>query len=459
MIDEQTRISVIQMRQKGVSIREIARILHLDRKTVRSIVIGKQDGRTTRSSMYEEHLPLIGEIYIQCQGNVSRIRDVLHETHGISIPYASLTWLIRQYGIRKPVKKQAGIYVFEPGQEMQHDTSPFKIRLGSKRVTVQCAALILAYSRKLFIQFYPRFTRFEAGIFLTGALQYMDGACRRCTIDNTSVLVVRGAGPDAEIAPQIKRLGNVFGAVFVPHRVRHPDRKARVENAFGYVMKNFFPGRVFADWPDLNRQALAWCDTVANYRIKRSLGMSADQAYVMEKPFLIPVPKYIPPVYQSFYRVVDTQGYISLDTNRYSVPYKLIGEKVEVQKHFEKVLVYYRNRQVADHRREFELRDKRITDASHRSPRLKNKSSCNPSKEENLLLGHDEILDNYVAELKKRSHGRGMIKFRRLLQIKRSYPEQAFSAGIEKAFKYGLYDLARLENIIISFTAGGYFKL
>ncbi|MCP4114279.1 MAG: transposase [Desulfobacteraceae bacterium] len=459
MIDQQTREAVKQMRIRGVSISEIARILMIDRKTVRSVINGYHGGQEMKTSRYEEHLPIIRELFTQCRGNVSRVRDLLRETHGISIPYASLTWLVRHHGIRKPVKKQAGIYVFEPGREMQHDTSPFKIHLGQKKVTTQCAALILAYSRKLFIQFYNRFTRFEAGVFLTDAFRYMDGTCQRCTIDNTSVLVVRGAGPDAEIAPQIKRLGNIFGVQFVPHHVRHPDRKARVENAFGYVMKNFLSGREFANWPDLNEQALQWCETVANKRSKRSLGMSADQAWLAEKPFLTPVPDYVPPVYQSFYRVVDTQGYVSLDTNRYSVPYKLIGEKVEVQKHLAKVLVYCGNRIMAEHERDIEHRDKRITNASHRSPRLTKKASGSATKEEKILLGESEMLDNYVLELKKRSHGRGMVKLRRLLELKRTYPKQAFYKAVKRALEYGLYDLARLEKIILTLIAGEYFKL
>ena len=37
--------------------------------------------------------------------------------------------------------------------------------------------------------------------------------------------------------------------------------------------------------------------------------------------------------------------------------------------------------------------------------------------------------------------------------------QDEFADGVEKALKYGLYDLARLENIILSFIAGDYFKL
>ena len=69
------------------------------------------------------------------------------------------------------------------------------------------------------------------------------------------------------------------------------------------------------------------------------------------------------------------------------IPHKLVGEKVEVQKHSDNVLVYYRNSPVAEHKRELELRNKKITDASHRSPRFCRKKTSTPLKEEKKLLG------------------------------------------------------------------------
>jgi len=179
----------------------------------------------------------------------------------------------------------------------------------------------------------------------------------------------------------------------------------------------------------------------------------------MEKPSLQPLPPYIPPVYVSVYRVVDTQGYISLDTNRYSVPYQLIGAEVEVQKHINTVIIYSKHRSVAEHQRELENKDVKITQPSHRAPYLKKENRIGASKEESMLKGESETLDAYITELKKRSHGRGVVKLRRLLEVKRSYPQEAFYAGIQKALRYGLYDLTRLEDMILSNIAGEFFEL
>ncbi|MFC1834338.1 hypothetical protein ACFL2Q_06345 [Thermodesulfobacteriota bacterium] len=115
---------------------------------------------------------------------------------------------------------------------MQHDTSPHKLKLGGKTVTAQCAGIALAYSRRLFIRYYPRFTRFEARIFLADAFSFMDGVCETVIIDNTSVIVAHGSGPEAEITLEMAAFGRIFGIRFVPHRISHADRKARIERPF-----------------------------------------------------------------------------------------------------------------------------------------------------------------------------------------------------------------------------------
>jgi hypothetical protein len=47
----------------------------------------------------------------------------------------------------------------------------------------------------------------------------------------------------------------------------------------------------------------------------------------------------------------------------------------------------------------------------------------------------------------------------KLLNFKHTYPEDAFLQAIKQAHKYGLYDLNRLEELIIKSVAGNYFNL
>lgn len=457
MISDEMREAIVGMRDKGMKIRQIARSLSISRNTVRTILKGSGPEVRGSGASYENETPLIREAFLRCGGNVVRVQEVLAD-QGIRIGYSTLTRIARDKGLREPKKVRAGVYTFGPGEEMQHDTSPHRVILGGKPAAGQCAGLILAYSRKLFIQYYPRFTRFEAKVFLAQAFEFMDGVCDRIMIDNTSVIVACGSGPNAEMAPEMEAFGRIFGITFVAHRIGHADRKARIERPFDYVERNFLAGRTFSDWGDLNHQALAWCNEKANKKPKRSLGMSPDESYLMEKPYLKPLPAYMPPIYDIVHRVVDVEGFVSLDTNRYSVPDSLIGKKVEVRKHSERVLVFFDHKQVASHPRIIGKRDSRVTQPGHHKPLFRDHAHVGPSTEEKALLGESEILDRYVKEIKTRSSGRGVQKLRRLLNLKQTYPIEPFLAALGKALAYGLYDLSRLEKMIIERVAGDFFR-
>ena len=459
MIDDQTRQAILAMYEKDRPIKEISRLLKVSRNTARKVIKKAGAFSSAKTSGYEHHLPLIESVFWCCQGNAVRVREILAEEHQLDIPYATLTWLIRHHGLRKPKSKRAGQYHYVPGQELQHDTSPHRLIMGENKITAQCASLKLAHSRLVFIQYYPCFTRFEARIFLNQGFVFMDGTCPRCTVDNTSVIVAKGSGPEAIISPEMESFGRIFGVSFVAHRIGDPNRKAPCERDFYYAEKNFLAGRTFRDWDDLNAQAVRWCREVANKKPKRSLGMSPQEAYVMEKPSLIPLPPYIPPVYQTEYRVVDIEGYVRLDSNRYSVPEELIGQKVEVHKYLDQVMVYAHHKKVACHGRVMEKREARVTDPGHHRPLSRKKAHQGRSREEKLLSGQSEILNAYVTELKKRSHGRGLVRLRRLLALKQSYPQESFLAGIKQALTYGLFDLSRLEKIILAHIAGDIFNL
>ena len=389
-----------------------------------------------------------------------RVREILQDQYGRSVPYSTLTRIVQSLDLREdPKRHRSGTYEGAPGQEMQHDTSPHGVLLGGKKVKAQCAGLVLGYSRKLFIQYYPAFTRFEARVFLDRAFQFMEGVCPRCIIDNTSVIVAHGSGPEAEIAPEMERFGQIFGVKFVPHAVGDADRKAKIERNFFYVERNFLPGRTFTDWQDLNEQARRWCMEVANQKVKRSLGISPEAAYLMEKPHLNPLPPYIPPVYQTFYRGVDVAGYVQVDTNRYSAPERLIGKEVEVHKVWDRIEIFFKNQKVADHPRLVDKRETRITAQGHHPPLNRQKAHEGPCTEEKTLVGQSEGLNQYVEELKRRSSGRGVRHMRRLLDLKRTYPPEAFEKAVVQALHYGLYDLSRLEQIILSQVQGDFFTI
>ena len=458
MIAPDIRTAILALKAKGTPIRKIARLLKVSRNSVRQAIRRPPPPQGVAAPAIPTHLltPL-REIFVRCEGNVVRVQEVLEAEHAITTPYSTLTRWVREADLRAP-KQRSGRYHFGMGEEMQFDTSPHRLQLNDHAVKAQCACLVLAYSRRLFIRYFPCFTRFEAKAFLREALCFMDGSAARCLVDNSNVVVASGSGAEAVMAPEMAAFGQIFGFEFIAHAVGDANRSARVERPFYFVEKNFLPGRRFSDWDDLNAQARTWCEHTANLKPKRALGMSPQAAYVLEKPALQPLPPYLPPVYQAFTRIVDVEGYIFLDTNRYSVPERLIGKTVEVYKYPDDVKVLFRHRTVAEHPRLVGKRFGQHTLKTHRRP-SRRQAYQGPSSEERQLCGASEALNCYVAGLKKRSPGRGVSRLRRLLAMRRTYPRQAFLAAVETALQYGLYDLHRLEHLILERVAGDFFQI
>lgn len=456
MTKKKMREFIVMLHQEGCPIREIGRKLKLSRNAVRRAIRGR-DGPEGRKPKQEVAPELLRRVFHRCGGNAVRVQEILETEHGLKLGYSSLTRMLREARLREG-KSRVGQYVFAPGEEMQHDTSPHRLRLGERELTAQCAALHLAYSRYLYVQYYPHWTRFEVRWFLSQALSFMGGAAGRCLIDNSSVILAGGSGPDAVPAPEMEVFSRIYGFEFQAHAVGEPKRKGVVERGFSYVEKNFLAGRSFCDWADLNEQAAQWCQA-ANLKEKRNLGMSPHAAYLMERPHLGPLPRHPPPIAQPLGRVVDSSGYVTVDTNRYSVPEHLIGKRVEVLKFPAEIQVYFGERSVAKHARMLEKRRGQVTDPKHHRPLAHRRLHRGACSQERLLRGHDRQLDEYLIQFKRKLRGRGLPQFHRLLNLMRTYPRSAFLAAVHQAHHYGLYDLARLEQLILTHVAGEFFQL
>lgn len=187
--------------------------------------------------------------------------------------------------------------------------------------------------------------------------------------------------------------------------------------------------------------------------------MSPEAAYLVEKPHLQPLPPAIPQVFVTLERMVDVEGYVCLDTHRYSVPERFIAEQVEVRKLADRVQVWRQGHCVAEHDRVLVGRECRVTDPTHHQPLTRRNAHRGPPPEQAALQGHDPVLDRYTAELARRAYGRGVRPLRKLLDLFRTYPRTPFLIAVAQAGRYGLYDLARLEQLILKQVAGDVFKL
>jgi hypothetical protein len=458
LLDQRIRTAVLELHKKGHGIRGIARAMKLSRGAVRDIIrLGSAEvPRILRPEKAAGHVDDIRALYARCKGNLVRVHEELIAEGG-QLSYQALTGFCRRHGIGHEPPKPAGRYHFKPGEEMQHDTSPHDVEIGGQLRRVQTASLVLCYSRMRFIQLYPTFNRFICKLFLHDALHYFGAAASRCMIDNTHVVVLKGTGADMVPVPEMAAFADRLGFEFKAHEKGDANRSAHVERGFDHVEGNFLAGRDFDDFADANREAVIWCDKI-NGKYRREIHCSARELFAAEKPALKPLPLWTPDIYVLHHRIVDTEGYVHADGQIYSVPYQLIGRQVEVRETKDKVLVFDGPRVVAEHDRTFTFEKRRSTKEEHRPPRGKGGYSLRESTpEERELLAAESWLAAYAKQVKARASTRWPERMRRLLQMRRDYPAKPFFDGVQSAAHYGLYDLDRLERIVLRNIATEYF--
>jgi transposase len=459
MLDEKLRAAILALHEKGRSNRSIARTLKISRATVKDIIAsGSVDvPLIVRSQLCDAWREEILAQHAACGGNLVRVHEELAK-NGAQLSYATLTAFCRRHGIGYAPPKPSGRYDFAPGEEMQHDTSPHWPKIGGVKRKAQTASLVLCFSRMMFFQIYPSFTRFECKVFLTDAFEYFAGLAGRCMIDNTHVVVLKGSGATMVPVPEMAAFAERFGFEFRAHEIGDANRSARVEGPFNFIENNFLAGREFQDWRHLNHEARTWCDE-KNAAFSKSLHASRRELFAAEKPHLKRLPIWVPDVYVLHHRVVDAEGYVNVRTNRYSVPYQLIGRKFEVRETKDRIEVFDGPRVVSTWKRVFEACGVRMTNPAHRPPRGEGRPKQAPTPEEEEILRAEPSLASYVANLKNRASGRGTIALRRLRRLLRDYQRTSFLAAVRQAEQYGLYDLDRLERMVLKEIGHEYFVL
>jgi hypothetical protein len=207
-------------------------------------------------------------------------------------------------------------------------------------------------------------------------------------------------------------------------------------------------GRRFESFEDFNAQARAWCDKV-NATPKRHLHASPRELFVAERVAMKPLPVFVPEVYELHHRTVDTEGYVNVRRNRYSVPYALIGRDVEVRESKERIDVFEGPRRVASHKRVLEPTDARLTEPHHRPPRHEGFfAQRTVSVEEKRLVERMPESAGYIELLRRRGRG-GTRDLRWLHRMVEEYPRRPVHDALLEALRYGMTDLDRLERMVL----------
>jgi len=462
MINQEKRSAILLLHKQGHAIRKIAKDVQVSRNSVRDVLASghAQVPEVQRNHPLAAHLDAVRSLYTECRGNILRVQEELEKRHKVIAAYSTLTRFCRRERISYSEAPRTVRIITGPGEEMQHDTSPYTIRLGAHDAKRQCASLVLGYSRRLYMRFYPRFDRFACKCFLTEALRYMNGACRTCIIDNSSIILACGAGASAQVSPEMEAFERRFGFRFIAHELMHANRKGKIERPYDYIENNFLVGRTFQNDDDLNRQALEWCER-ANRRRLRELGASPQELFAAETGALRALPLFIPEPYQLHQRDVDAYGKIHLHERRYSVPLGVaVGQELDVRETENDVLIFDGHTELARHKKLIGPSEKRESNLPGHERRTRVPAATVALPQEAALRALGQDASTYLDQLKIERPGRVFRWSVKVLhRLIGHYPALEIARAMGLACAHRLWDVRRIEGILLQNLAQDHFQL
>jgi hypothetical protein len=193
--------------------------------------------------------------------------------------------------------------------------------------------VVLAFSRHMFVRPVIRLDEHAWVEAHVAAFAYFGGVPSRLVPDNLATGVTKADLCDPKINRAYAELASHYGVLVDPARARKPKDKPRVERPMPYVRDSFWRGREWRDEAHMQEAALNWCAEVAGKRHHRSLDGAQPLAIFqsLEAPALRALPHTPFELARWSTPKVGTDCHAKLGKVLYSLPWRLIGQRVEAR--------------------------------------------------------------------------------------------------------------------------------
>lgn len=308
------------------------------------------------------------ERFFRHEGNADVIRQELESEHGIAISLRQVERRVREWRRELKAQKRATVrYETAPGHQMQIDFGDTRVWIGGERVRIHVFVATLGYSRRLHIRASQRQRQTDWFEGMEGAFLRFGGVPAEVLIDNAKALVEHHDAVTREVRfnARLHAFARYWGfrpRACAPYRAR---TKGKDERGVGYVKKNAIAGRRFETWAAFEAHLDRWTREVADQREHGTTGVAPAERFAAEAGALRPLSgRAAFGQLRDLVRKVQADCAIDLDTNSYSVPWRLIGESVQVVVLAGRVIIRHAGQVVADHALN-RGRRQRIVDRSH----------------------------------------------------------------------------------------------
>jgi transposase len=346
------------MAADGLSQREIARRLGINRRTVAKLMEAEEQPRYERARLGSMLDPLEGVLRELVKEwpdiKAPRVTEILHEDYG----YAGSVDLVRRrlQMLRPRQVRPAQRTGYRPAQVLQVDWGEMPTRpkiLGRER-RVYALVATLPYSGAQTAHFSFDMT---ADSFLEGHVRifgWLGGVVRECVYDNLRSAVARREGDQITWNQRFLVLRGHYAFHATACTPETPREKGSVEGGVRYVKTGFWPARRFGCLGELDEQYARWRDQVCNRRIHATGRFPVAERLAHEREQLRP----LPPTSFDFAGGrpvrVGLDGYLRHGGNFYRAPLALVHQRVELRFDRDDVWIRHGGETVASYARSYE---------------------------------------------------------------------------------------------------------
>jgi transposase len=430
--------------------REIARQLHISRKTIKKYLqnpLAKNTVRKPRSSKLDPFKPVIRELLEQWP----RASAVVIGQRIRPLGYAGGRSILQQYlATLRQIQTPPRAYIrieSSPGDCFQIDWGHFgSIDYQGDKRKLYAFCCIECHSRRLYVEFthsqcFETFVRCHVHAF-----QFMGGRAKECLYDNLVTAVSEHDGRIVRFNPRFLAFARELG--FYPRACNKGAgwEKGKVENSIGYLRKNFWPLRTFTDLADVNSQARQWLEQIANKRIHRETRQIPDERFRPE--CLGPLPPLIPDYRDTKVPLVHTDSRLHFDGNRYCVHPRYRGSHLTVRADSQSVAIYDHETEIAGYVRCWR-RGQILGADRYQKELLEQRPAAERSAAQRrlvLLLG--ETGESYLRKLAETDRSLSR-QIKELLILVRQYGPDAVMAAVGKAQSLGAFGADYIANILM----------
>lgn len=355
MISKERWAEIQRRAAAGETVSAIARALDLDGKTIRAS-LHKAAWQPYQRAPQETRLLTAHDEFLQERAaavdySAQILYQELRQQRGYTGSYATVRRYIRP--LRDAACRADLTWTrFEtaPGQQSQIDWGQARLWFGAQPVVRHIFVLTLGFSRRS--AYVPSLDE-ALGSFLDAhetAFEYFGGHTQEHLYDRARTV----CHPLTEGGSRWNATFKAFAAYwgFEP-RLCQPYRaqtKGKVESGVKYFRRNFLPGRTFRDDTDFQEQLAAWMRDVADVRVHGTTHERPIDRFVTEAPSLIATTGHASFRHEAVQRRIVADDYlVSFETNRYSVPFRLIGQEIDVRRHHGQLELRHRGTLVATH--------------------------------------------------------------------------------------------------------------